>query len=68
MPQLFQINSDVSTPGRNDVSNDGYGARFEVPAAVLLKIQGFWGVPCHRGSVSEFRNKVVLKSCVQELL
>jgi hypothetical protein len=35
VPQLLQVNSEISTPGRNDVSNDTSDARFEVPATVL---------------------------------
>jgi hypothetical protein len=40
-------NSELRTPGRNDASNDTSDARFEVPAAVLLKIQSFWDGLCH---------------------
>ena len=53
MPQLLQINSDASTPGRNDASNDISDARFEITAKVLLKIQGFWDRQCHLVTVSD---------------
>lgn len=47
VPQLLQINSDISRPARNDASNGTSNARFEVPEAVLCKGQDYWDALCH---------------------